>query len=313
MKAAQINSYGGLEVLTLVEIPEPTPGPNEVQVAVRAASINPFDLMVLHGLVQQMMPLTFPAVLGGDLAGVVTAVGTDIQGVAVGDEVYGQAGSVSGHGSFAEMTIVDAEKLARKPATLDFQAAASLPLVGVSAYQALVEHIRLKSGQTILIYGGAGGIGSIAIQLAKHLGAKVITTVGTVDVAFAKSLGADAVIDYKTKAFEQKVRDVDVVFDTVGGETNTKSYGVLKAGGMIVSMLAKPDPALMEKHNVQAIAQTTQVNRNRLTKVAELVDQGVIKPQVTAVFPLEKIADAVRHMESGSRRGKTVLTMGESD
>lgn len=311
MKAAQINSYGGPDVLTLVEnLAEPTPGPNEVQVSVRAASINPFDLMVLHGLVQQMMPLTFPAILGGDLAGVVTAVGSDVQGMAVGDEVYGQAGPLSGHGSFAEMTIVDAGKLVPKPATLDFQAAASLPLVGVSAYQALVEHLNVKAGQTILIHGGAGGIGSIAVQLAKHLGAKVITTVGAADRDFVAGLGADILIDYQTKAFEQEVHDVDAVFDTVGGETTTKSYGVLKVGGTIVSMLAKPDPVLMAKHNVNAIAQTTGVTTDRLRKVAELIDQGVIKPQVTAVFPLGKIADAVRHMESGSRRGKTVLTMG---
>lgn len=310
MKAAYINAYGGPEAFALVEnAPEPVPGLTEVQVAVRVASINPFDLFVLHGLAREMMPLTFPAILGGDLAGVVTAVGAEVKDVAVGDEVYGQASPVSGHGSFAEMTVADSGKLAPKPTSLDFKAAASLPLVGVSAYQALVEHLRVKSGQTILIHGGAGGIGSMAIQLATHLGAKVITTVRTANVDFVTSLGADTVIDYTRQAFEKEVRDVAAVFDTVGGETTTKSYGVLKRGGTVVSMTSKPDRELMAKYHVHAIAQTTQVNRERLMKLAELVDQGVLKPQVTAVFPLEKIADAVRHMERGSRRGKTVLTV----
>lgn len=308
MKAALINAYGGPEVFTLVEnAPEPVPGPDQVQVAVRAASINPFDLLVLHGLAQQMMPLKFPAILGGDVAGVVTMVGTDVKDIAVGDEVYGQAGPLSGHGSFAEMTVVDRGKLAPKPASLDFQAAASLPLVGVSAYQALVEHLNVKAGQTVLIHGGAGGIGSIAIQLAKHLGAKVITTVRTDDVALATSLGADVIVDYQKQAFEKEVHDVDAVFDTVGAETNIKSYSVMKRGGTIVSMVAKPDRELMAQYNVHAIAQTTQVTTDRLRKISELVDQGVLKAQVTAVFPLEKIGDAIRHMESGSRWGKTVV------
>lgn len=310
MKAAQINAYGGPEAFHFDDdLTEPTPGPNEVQVAVRAASINPFDLAVLHGLMQKMIPLQFPAVLGLDFAGVITATGTGVRSFAIGDEVYGQGSPFKGHGSWASMSIADSGKIAKKPTATDFSEAASLPLVAVSAYQALVEHLQLKSGQTILIHGGVGGIGSMAIQLAKHLGAHIITTVGTKDMALATSLGAEEVVDYQTQAFEKEVHDVDAVFDTVGGETNAKSYQVLKKGGTIVAMIAKPDAELMAKFGVQAIAQVTQVNTNRLIKVAELVDQGVIKPQVTAVFPLEKIADAVRQMETGPRRGKTVLTV----
>jgi NADPH:quinone reductase-like Zn-dependent oxidoreductase len=256
---------------------------------------------------KEMAPLKFPAILGGDLAGVVAELGEGVSSFKVGDEVYGQANALSGQGAFAEFAPVKVEQLALKPKSVDFITAAALPLAGISAYQALVEHANLQKGQKILIHGGGGGIGSFAIQLAKHLGAYVATTASSKDTDFVKSLGADEVIDYKTQAFENLLKDYDVVFDTVGGDTYIKSYQVLKPGGIIVSMTEQPNEELVKKYNVKAIAQQTKTTTEKLNKLAELVDQGVIKIQIDKVFPLEQAAEALEYLKQGHPRGKVVL------
>src|SRR5947208_12382645 len=215
-----------------------------------------------------MAPLQFPSTLGADFSGVIKQLGEGVSssGLKQGDEVYGQASAVfsGGSGAFAELALVNEDSIAHKPRTLNHIEAAALPVVGVSAWQALVENIGLSKDQKILIHGGAGGIGSISIQLAKHLGAYVATTVPTNDKQFVQELGANQVIDYKAKNFEGILHDYDAVFDTVGGETYRRSFKVLKSGGIIVSMLEQPNSELMNQHGVKAISQFTQVIRERL-------------------------------------------------
>ncbi len=249
MKSAQIKSYGGSEV---VEINQSTPAPNDpsagkVLVRIKAAGVNPADWKIREGYFQQMAPLQFPSTLGMDFSGIIEKV-EGVSDFEYNDEVYGQASAIrGGSGAFAEIALASADNISHKPKTLSHEEAAGLPLVGVSAWQALVETIGLSQGQKILIHGGAGGIGSIAIQLAKHLGAYTATTVSTNDKQFVKEIGADEVIDYKTQNFEDVLsNDYDAVFDTVGGETYTRSFKVLKRGGIMVSMLEQPNQELMD-------------------------------------------------------------------
>jgi NADPH:quinone reductase-like Zn-dependent oxidoreductase len=308
MKAAQINEYGGADVLQLVDdAPKPKPGAGEVLVKVYAASVNPFDWKLREGYMKDHLPLKFPATLGGDFAGIVAELGKDVTSLKVGDEVYGQANAVGSQGSYAEFTPVKAESVGPKPKTVDFVRAAALPLAGVSAYQALVDHMNLNKGQKILIHGGAGGIASLAIPLAKHLGAYVATTAAADDLQYVKSLGADQVIDYKAEAFELLLKDYDAVYDTVGGETYTKSFQIVRPGGIIVSMVEQPNEDLMKKHNVKAIAQFTKVTSQRLTALTDLVDKGVIKAVIDRTFPLSLAAEAQTYIQSGQHRGKVVL------
>jgi alcohol dehydrogenase len=315
MKSAQIKSYGGSEV---VEINQSTPAPNDpsagkVLVYVKAAGVNPADWKIREGYMQQMMPLKFPSTLGMDFSGVIEKIGEGISDFKQGDdEVYGQAAEIiGGSGAFAEMALANADSIAHKPKTLSHEEAAGLPTVGVSAWQALVETIGLSGGQKILIHGGAGGIGSIAIQLAKHLGAYVATTVSANDKQFVKELGTDEVIDYKTQTFEDLLHDYDAVFDTVGGKTYTRSFKVLKRGGIIVSMLEQPNQELMDRFGVKAIAQFTHVNQQRLTKLAQWVDQNNIRVNVEKTFPLDEAGKALDYQKDVHPRGKIVLEVSK--
>ncbi len=306
MIAAQINRYGGADAVEINKsAPVPQVAKGQVLVEVFAAGVNPVDWKVREGYMKERMPLQFPATLGRDFSGVIMNVGDGVTGLRAGDEVYGQAGF--GQGSFAEFVLVDAGTAARKPRHLSHLEAGALPLVGVSALQALVDHMNLSKGERILIHGGAGGIGSIAIQIAKNLGAHVATTCSTEDLNFVRELGADQVIDYTTQSFETLAHDCDAVFDTVAGETYKKSFQVLKKGGIIVSMLEQPDEGLMKEFGVRAIGQMTQVTAERLSRLTALVDQGVIKVHIDKTFPLEQAAEALRYQKSGHPRGKVVL------
>lgn len=310
MRAVQLTHYGDKDALQFTtEAPEPTVKAGQVLVKVEAASINAIDWKIREGMMQQMAPVTFPATLGGDLAGTIVAIDGDVHGFEVGQAVYGQTNPFSGTGSFAEFSPIAATSIALKPGSVDFAEAAALPLTTASTYQALVETLHLTAGQKILIHGGAGGIGSFAIQLAKHLGAYVATTAAPDDLDFARSLGADEVIDYTSQKFEEILHDYDAVFDTVGGEANKKSYVILRTGGQLVSMAAAPDDALAAEYGVTASAQQTKVTTERLQKVAELVDQGVLKPAIDKIFPLEQTAEAVEYMRQGHHRGKVVIKM----
>jgi alcohol dehydrogenase len=311
MKSAQIKRYGGSEV---VEINQSTPaldGPSagKVLVTIKAAGVNPADWKVREGYFQQMTPLQFPSTLGMDFSGVIEKVGEGVYGFKQDEEVYGQASVMrGGSGAFAEMALANEDSIAHKPKTLSHEEAAGLPLVGVSAWQALVETIGLSRGQKILIHGGAGGIGSIAIQLAKHLGAYVATTVSTNDKEFVKELGANEAIDYKTQTFEDMLPHAyDAVFDTVGGETYTRSFNVLKKGGIIVSMLEQPNQELMRRFGVKATHQFTKVNRERLTRLAQWVDQNNIHVNIDRTFPLDEAGKALDYQRDVHPRGKVVL------
>jgi NADPH:quinone reductase-like Zn-dependent oxidoreductase len=316
MKSTQIKRYGGSEV---VEINQSTPAPNDpsagkVLVDVKAAGVNPADWKIREGYFQQMMPLQFPSTLGMDFSGVIEKVGEGVPDFKQNDEVYGQAAVIrGGSGAFAEIALANADTIAHKPKILSHEKAAGLPLVGVSAWQALVDIIGLSKGQKILIHGGAGGIGSIAIQLAKHLGAYVATTVSTNDKQFVKEeLGADEVIDYKTQTFEDLLpHEYDAVFDTVGGETYTRSFKILKRGGIIVSMLEQPNQELMDRLGVKAISQFTQVNRERLTKLAQWVDQNNIRVNIDRTFPLDEAGKALDYQRDVHPRGKVVLQVSK--
>ncbi len=310
MRAAQFNKYGGSEVVEINEnAPKPTVSQGHLLVEVYAAGINPIDLKIREGYIQDV-PLKFPATLGGDFSGVVVEVGEGASGFKKDDEVYGYASIISGGpGSFAEFTSTDAKAVAHKPKNTNHVEAAALPLTGVSAWQALVDNIGLSRGKKILIHGGAGGIGAIAIQLAKHLGTYVATTVSAKDMQYVKELGADEAIDYKNQSFEDMLHDYDAVYDTVGGETYVKSFKVVKRGGIIVSMIVLEQPRLElpERYGVKAIRQYTEVTSERLSKLAELVDQGVIKVHVEKTFPLEQAGEALAYQQKGHPRGKVVL------
>jgi alcohol dehydrogenase len=313
MKSAQINTYGSSEVIEINQnTPEPTISPGKVLVTIKAAGVNPVDWKIREGGMQQLIPLQFPSTLGIDFSGDIKQVGEGISpsDLKQGDEVYGQAGVISGgSGAFAEMALANMGSIANKPKKLDYSEAAGLPSVGVSAWQALKENIELSKGQKILIHGGAGGIGSMAIQLAKYLGAYVATTVSANDKPFVQELGADVVIDYRTQTFEDLLQNYDAVFDTVGGDTYRRSFKVLKKGGVIVSMLEQPNSELMNQYGVKAIFQFTQADRERLTKVAQWVDENNIRLNIEKKFSLDETADALDYQRDVHPRGKVVLAM----
>ena len=314
MKSIQIRGYGGYDV---VEVKKTASVPNissgKVLVNVKASGVNPVDWKIREGYMQQMIKLQFPSTLGIDFSGVIKQVGegNSTSNFKQGDEVYGQAGIINGgSGAFAEMALANIESIAHKPKRLSHPESAALPTVGVSAWQALVENIRLSKDQKILIHGGAGGIGSIAIQLAKHLGAYVATTVSTNNKQLVQELGADQIVDYKKENFEDILQNYDAVLDTVGGETNKRSFRVLrKGGGIIVSTLEQPNTELMSQYGIKAVFLFSQVNKQRLTKLAQWVDQNNIKVNIDKTFPLDEASNALDYQKGGHPRGKVVLTV----
>ena len=311
MKSAQINTYGSSEIIKINQnTPELTISPGKVLVTIKAAGVNPVDWKIREGGMQQLIPLQFPSTLGIDFSGDIKQIGEGVSpsDFKPGDEVYGQAGVISGgSGAFAEMALANMGSIANKPKKLDYSEAAGLPSVGVSAWQALEENIELSKGQKILIHGGAGGIGSMAIQLAKYLGANVATTVSANDKQFVQELGADVVIDYRTQTFEDLLQNYDAVFDTVGGDTYRRSFKVLKKGGVIVSMLEQPNSELMNQYGIKAIFQFTQADRERLTKVAQGVDENNIRLNIEKKFSLDETGDALDYQRDVHPRGKVVL------
>ena len=261
---------------------------------------------------QQMITLEFPSTLGMDFSGVIKQIGEKVMSsdFKQGDELYGQAGVTNGgSGAFAELALANVDHIAHKPKRLNHLEAAAIPLVGVSAWQALVENMGLSKNQKILIHGGAGGIGSIAIQLANHIGAYVSTTVDINDNQFVQELGADQTIDYKSQKFEDLLHDYDAVYDTIGGDTYKRSFKVLKKDGIIISMLEQPNSELMQQYGVKATFQFTQVNRKRLTKLAQWVDQNNIKINVDRTFSLDEAGKALDYQKDVHPRGKVVITV----
>jgi NADPH:quinone reductase-like Zn-dependent oxidoreductase len=309
MKSAQIVKYGKIDAIKVIDNEKSQVTQDHILVKVKAAGVNPADWKVRTGLWAKFTPEP-PFTAGSDFSGVVVEVGNSVTGFRIGDEVYGQASVLSGgSGSFAEMALVNSNNLSLKPKNTDFIQAGALPLAGISALQVLTEHINLKSGQKILIHGGGGGIGSIAIQIAKHIGAYVATTVSNKDKDYVKKLGTDEIIDYRTQKFEEILSGYDAVFDTVSGETYTRSFSVLKKGGVIVSMLEKPNEELMKKYGVSAISQQTQVTTERLKKLTEIVESGAIKVNIDKTFSLSQTADALIYQEEKHPTGKVVIVI----
>jgi alcohol dehydrogenase len=310
MKSVQIARYGNSDIIEINQnTPSPNLSPGKILVDVKAAGINPVDWKIREGYMQQMISFRFPSTLGMDFSGIIKEVGEDVSSEYIqGDEVYGQASITNGgSGSFAEIAFTNIDNIALKPKSLSYAEAAALPLVSVSAWQALVENMELSKGQKILIHGGAGGIGSFSIPLAKNLGAYVATTVSTNDKQFVQDLGVDEVIDYTTQTFEDLLNGYNAVFDTVGGETYTKSFKVLKKGGKIVSMLEQPNLELIQRFGVRAIFQLTQVNNDRLARIAQWVDQTNIKIHIDKTFRLEEAAKALDYVKDVHPKGKIIF------
>lgn len=310
MKAAQITAYGDPSVIAINDIPEPQAGEGRVLVEVHAASLNPWDSMVRQGMAQSYMPLELPVTAGGDMAGVVKAVGAGVSHVQVGDKVYGGAGVPGGSGAFAEFAVAKADQIAHAPQNAEYAESAAMVLTGAAAIQALVDHIDLQAGQKILIQGGSGGIGSMAVQIAKHLGAYVATTVPTEALEFAKMLGADEVIDYKSQKFEEIVEDYDAVFDTAGGDVFERSFAVLKTGGVAVTMRGNPAEKT-EREGIKVVNQSTHSTTRLLDKLRDLVEAGVVKVHIDKTFTLDQVQEAFRTREAGGIKGKVVLTIAD--
>lgn len=311
MKAVQINQYGGAEVFEVnPDVAEPVAGKWQVLVKVSSSSINPFDIKLASGMFKEQMPLKFPATMGGDFAGVVKAVGEGVTAFKIGDEVYGSATVLGGGtGAWAELVAASASHTAVKPKTTSLLETGGLPLVGVSAVQALIEYLNLQAGQRIFITGGVGGIGSMAIQLAKALGTYVATTIGSDDRVAAKELGADEAFDYKEEDFTVKLKDYDAVFDTVGGDETNKALKVLRSGGKLVTMIGQVDEVVAKTMGVEVTHQGTQINTERLIKLATYVDGGKVKVQIAKVFKLEQISEACEFQKNGHPKGKVVITI----
>ena len=309
MRAIQYSLYGDCDVIKVVEnVPEPLPQKDQVLVDIHAAGINPIDYKVRSGYFKEMMPLQFPVIPGGDFSGIVKKIGDGVSAFKPGDQVYGFAFVLAGgSGSFAQAALSNVNNTALKPKNADYMQAAALPLTGASALQGLEDHLQLKKGQKILIHGGAGGIGSLAIQMAKLKGAYVATTVSEKNIRFAKELGADLIIDHQHQLFEAIVKDYDAVFDTVGGDISNKSILVLKKGGILVSMMGQPDKDEAKKHGITVIGQMTATDTKHLNRLTGLFESGKIRVSIDKVFSLEQAKDAFKYAEQGHPREKVVL------
>lgn len=307
MKAVRVHAFGGPDVLHLDTIAAPTPAAGEVLVRVRAAGVNPVDWKIREGYLKGMAP-TPPFVLGFDVAGVVERAGPSVEGFAPGDPVFAYL-SLRRGGGYAEFVAVPAKDLARAPKSIDANAAASVPLAALTAYQALFDHAGLKPGQRVLVHGGAGGVGHFAVQLAKAKGATVYATAAGEDRDFLKALGADVVIDYRNERFEEIGKDMDVVLESIGGENLERSYGVLKSGGFLVSIVGQPDQAKLAARGARGAGMLVQPDGAQLAEIASLIDAGKLKPHVSRTFPLADAGKAHEHLRTTHTQGKIVLTV----
>jgi NADPH:quinone reductase-like Zn-dependent oxidoreductase len=309
MRAITQTSFGDPDVLTLTDVPAPTPGPTEVVVRMCATSVNPIELAIRSGAFPLLGPPPF--VLGWDVSGVVEAVDPGVSRFRVGDEVYGMPYFPRAAGTYAEYVAAPSRQLARKPTTLSHIEAAALPLVGLTAWQALVDIAALRPGQRVLIHGAGGGLGHIAVQLAKHLGAEVIGTAGADKHEFLRALGADRLIDYRRTDFADAVGDVDVVLETVGGDYAPRSFSVLRPGGLLVTAVERLNaalPRLAADAGVRFAAVGVEPDHVALERLAALADAGVLRPHVRTTLALADAAKAHDIVAAGGVQGKIVLT-----
>jgi NADPH:quinone reductase-like Zn-dependent oxidoreductase len=309
MKAVRAHHRGGPEQLVFEVAPRPEPARGEVLVAVHAASITPDELTWEETWTDRSGPGgrdRTPIIPSHEMSGVVAALGPGVIDVAVGDEVYGLI-PFARDGAAAEFVSVTADVLAAKPVTIDHDTAAAIPLAALTAWQALVDHAALQANDHVLIHGAAGGVGSFAVQMAAHLGARVTATARQGDRAFVQGLGAADVVDYENDRFEDRVKGVDVLLDLVGGQTQARSWRVLRPGGVLVSIAVPPDPSLAVKHRARGVYFIVEPDRGQLETIARLVDSGRLTPIVDRVVPLADSRAAYEGLETEHRRGKVVL------
>jgi len=307
IRKMRIHRFGGPGLVQSDDVEYSQADALQVLVNVRAASVNPVDFKIRNGKYPSVQEDRLPYTLGRDVSGVVEKCGAQSTRFAVGDEVFGIVGV--GGGGYAQKVVLDQAAIARKPAGLDHVHAAAIPLAGQTAWQGLFRYGGLGAGQSVLIHGGSGGVGHFAVQFAKAKGARVTTTVSTENVAFARALGADIVIDYKTQRFEDHASDLDMVFDLIDGETRERSWKLLKKGGVLVSTLSEPSREIAREHGVRALRYTVEADGNELAQIAELVAAGKVKPHIQDTYPLTDAADALAAVESGHAVGKIVLVV----
>ena len=310
MKAVVIHEYGGPEVLKYEDVPRPEPQPDQILVRVIAAGVNPVDGMIRSGMFAKNGKRAFQIILGGDIAGVIEKVGSKITKFKVGDPVFAYVSLDSG-GGYAQYALVTEREAAPKPKSLTYVEAGAVPIVALTAWQALIDTAKLNTGQTVLIHGGSGGVGTFAIQIAKARDAKVIATASTANQDFLKELGADVAIDYTRQKFEDIAKDIDVVLDSIGKDTLARSYGVVKKGGIIVSLVARPNESELEKHGVRGEALSVDPNSDELTEIGKLIDDKKIKVIVSQTFPLSEAIKAQQQVATGHTRGKIVLKVAD--
>jgi NADPH:quinone reductase-like Zn-dependent oxidoreductase len=306
MKAVRIHNYGGPEVLKFEDAPRPQPGNGEVLVRIHAAAVNPVDWKVRAGRLKERIQYPLPLIPGWDFSGVVEATGPGVTRLKKGDEVYARP-DLARNGAYAEYIVAKESEVALKPKAVDHVQAAAIPLAALTAWQALFDTAGLKAGQKVLIHGAAGGVGSFAVQLAKWKAAHVIGTASGRNQSFLRELGVDEPIDYEKAPFEDVVHDVDVVLDTIGGDTQKRSWKVLKKGGILVSIISPPSAEEAAKRGVRQGYVFVQPNASQLTEIAKLVDSGKLKPVVETVLPLSEARRAQEQSETGHTRGKIVL------
>jgi NADPH:quinone reductase-like Zn-dependent oxidoreductase len=305
MKAIRIHEFGGPEVLKYEDVPEPKPGQGEIRIRVIAAGVNPMDWKVRRG----GMKLPLPMIIGIDVAGIIDSLGPNVNAFRRGDQVFAKISL--GQGGYAEYTVTNASQAALKPKSIGFVEAAAIPTAGLAAWQSLFDIAGLEKGQSVLIHGAAGGVGSFAVQFAKLKGARVIGTASSSNAEFLKSIGADAVIDYKAERFEDVVHDADVVLDTIGGDTFKRSWSVLKPGGFLVTTVANVPEEAAEAHGVRAKGLMTKPDGGELAQIIKIIDERHIRPVVTTVLPLADARKAQEMSESRHTRGKIVLRVAE--
>ncbi len=310
MKAVRIQEYGSASVLAYEDAPMPSITANEVLVRVIAASVNPVDWKIREGYLKEMLTYEMPLTLGWDVSGVVEAVGADVSRFKVGDAVFSRP-DIKRNGTYAEYVTIREDEIAYKPKTISHIEAAGLPLAGITAWEVLFTISQLTAGQKVLIHAGSGGVGSLAIQLAKSQGAYVIATTSGKNRAFVESLGADEVIDYQTQKFAEVVNDLDVVFDTIGGEVQESSWSVLKPGGILVSIINPPSDEKAKSLGVRAAFVFIEPSASILEKLANLVDIGKLRPIIGAEFALQDIAKAHALSQAGRTVGKIILYVGQ--
>jgi NADPH:quinone reductase-like Zn-dependent oxidoreductase len=310
MKAIVVHEYGGPDVLKFEDAPRPEPKDDQVLIRVIAAGVNPVDAHIRTGRSAKFFGTTLPLIPGYDIAGIVEKAGGQTSKLKIGDPVYAYVGLDEG-GGYAQYAVATEVEAAPKPKSLTFESAAAVPLTALTAWQALIDAAKLSAGQTVLIHGGSGGVGSFAIQIAKARGAKVIATASTGNQDFLKQLGADVAIDYTKEKFEDIAKDVDVVLDTVGKDTLTRSYGVVKKGGFIVTIVGQPDQAQLDKYEIHGAGVLVKPNADELVEIGRLIDAKKISPVVSQVFPLAEAAKAQEQIATRHTRGKIVLKVAD--